>query len=152
MRRAFALFFVACASQPAPSEPVVTTLDVPKMPASVDTPPPPPPSPVATSVPDEEPPPAPQPASAPFDKGAAAGAIGKVHLANCYVPGGPAGAGHITITFIPQTGRVASAVVDGGPYPGTSTASCISLAYLAQVKVPPFTGSQVRVGKTFILP
>lgn len=95
--------------------------------------------------------PPPGTASAPFDSGAAASAISKVHPQACSQPGGPTGPGHVTLTFAPLTGRVANVVLDGGSFARTPTGTCIMQAY-GRLSVPPFRGAAVRVGKSFTLP
>jgi predicted Zn finger-like uncharacterized protein len=87
--------------------------------------------------------------TAPFDRGAAAGALGSVNVQSCAKPGGPTGSGHVTVTFSPD-GSVKSAEIDGGPFPGTPVGGCIAGKYRG-VHVPPFAGANVRVGKSFTL-
>ena len=71
---------------------------------------------------------APAAATSPFDRGAAAAAIGGVNFQSCKKADGPTGGGHIQITFGPD-GNVQTAVVDQ----------------------PPFAGSPVKVGKSFTI-
>jgi predicted Zn finger-like uncharacterized protein len=87
--------------------------------------------------------------SAPFDRGAAAAALGGVNVASCKKPDGPTGAGHVTVTFGPD-GQVQSAVVDSGPFPGTPVGGCIAGKFRG-AHVPPFGGAPVRVGKSFTI-
>ena len=47
-------------------------------------------------------------------------------------------------------GRVASATVDQGPFPGTAVGGCIAKVY-STITVPPYSGPPVRVGKSFKL-
>lgn len=97
-------------------------------------------------------PPSPPPASgstAPFDRGAASASLGSVNVQSCKKPDGPTGTGHVTVTFAPD-GSVQSAVVDGGPYPGTAVGGCIAGKYRG-ARVPAFSGAPVRVGKTFAI-
>lgn len=92
------------------------------------------------------------PAAAPgaaFDRGAAAASLGGVNVASCKKPDGPSGSGHVTVTFAPS-GSVSSAVVDGGPFPGTPVGGCIAGKYRS-AHVPAFGGSPVKVGKSFSL-
>ncbi|HQY63335.1 MAG: zinc-ribbon domain-containing protein [Myxococcales bacterium] len=84
-----------------------------------------------------------------FDRGAAAAALGGVNVASCKKPDGPSGSGHVTVTFAPN-GSVSSAVVDGGPFPGTPVGGCIAGKYRG-AHVPAFGGSPVKVGKSFSL-
>lgn len=93
---------------------------------------------------------APAPASgAPFDRGAAAAALGGVNVASCKKPDGPSGSGHVTVTFGPD-GSVQTAIVDQGPFPGTPVGGCIAGKYRG-AHVPPFGGAPVRVGKSFTI-
>lgn len=87
--------------------------------------------------------------SAPFDRGAAAAALGAVNVQSCKKPDGPTGAGHVTVTFGPD-GQVQSAVVDSGPFPGTPVGGCIAGRFRG-AHVPPFGGAPVRVGKSFTI-
>ena len=84
-----------------------------------------------------------------FDRGAAAGALGGVDYQACKKPDGPTGAGHVTVTF-GSDGNVASAIVDQGPFPGTPVGGCIAGKFRG-AHVPAFTGSPVKVGKSFTL-
>jgi predicted Zn finger-like uncharacterized protein len=87
--------------------------------------------------------------TAPFDRGAAAAALGNVNVQSCKKPDGPTGSGHVTVTFAPD-GSVTTAVVDGGPFPGTSVGGCIAGKFRG-ARVPPFGGAPVRVGKSFTI-
>ena len=92
------------------------------------------------------------PAAAPgaaFDRGAAAASLGSINVASCKKPDGPTGSGHVNVTFEPS-GSVSSAVVDGGPFPGTPVGGCIGGKFRG-ARVPAFGGSPVRVGKSFTL-
>ena len=88
-------------------------------------------------------------ATAPFDRGAAAGALGGVNVQSCKKPDGPTGGGHVTITFAPN-GSVSSAVVDQGPFPGTPVGGCIAGKFRA-AHIPPFAGGAVKAGKSFTI-
>ncbi|MBX3215382.1 MAG: zinc-ribbon domain-containing protein [Labilithrix sp.] len=85
--------------------------------------------------------------TAPFDRGAAAAALGAVNVQSCKKSDGPTGSGHVMVTFAPD-GSVQSAVIDGGPYPGTTVGGCIAGKYRG-ARVPAFGGAPVRVGKSF---
>lgn len=87
--------------------------------------------------------------TAPFDRGAAQGALGGVNVQSCKKPDGPTGSGHVKITFAPD-GSVSSAVVDGGPYPGTPVGGCIAGKFRG-ARVPAFSGGPVSVGKSFTI-
>jgi predicted Zn finger-like uncharacterized protein len=87
--------------------------------------------------------------TAPFDRGAAQGALGGVNVQSCKKPDGPTGSGHVKITFAPN-GSVSSAVVDSGPFPGTPVGGCIAGKFRG-AHVPPFSGGPVSVGKSFTI-
>jgi predicted Zn finger-like uncharacterized protein len=84
-----------------------------------------------------------------FDVAATRRALAAVDLASCQRGGGPSGAGHVTLTLDPH-GTVASAVLDGAPFAGTSVGACIARRYRG-VRVPAFSGGPVTVGKSFRL-
>ena len=88
-------------------------------------------------------------ATAPFDRGAAQGALGGVNVQSCKKPDGPTGGGHVLITFAPN-GSVSSAVVDQGPFPGTPVGGCIAGKFRA-AHIPPFAGGAVKAGKSFTI-
>ncbi len=129
-----------------------------------DTLPPPPPTPAsrpqsnsleaqmgaavgATAAP---PPPPPQAQSSePFDRGAAAAALGGVNVQSCKRPDGPTGSGHVSVTFAPS-GGVVSAVADQPPFAGTAVGGCVA-AKFRSAHVPPFGGGSVKVGKSFVI-
>ena len=94
------------------------------------------------------PPPASE-SSAPFDRGAASGAIGAVNVQSCAKPGGPTGSGHVKITFAPN-GSVSTAVIDSGPFNGTPVGGCI-VGKFRGPHVPPFGGGAITVGKSFTI-
>jgi predicted Zn finger-like uncharacterized protein len=87
--------------------------------------------------------------SAPFDRGAAAAALGGVNVQSCKRANGPTGSGHVRVTFAPN-GSVTSASVDGGPFPGTSVGGCIAGRYRG-AHIPAFSGGSVTVGKSFVV-
>lgn len=68
-------------------------------------------------------------------------------LQSCKRPGGPTGSGHVVVTFA-KTGEVRSVVVDGGPFAGTPVGDCIAERF-KKVRVAPFAGEAVRIGKSF---
>ena len=82
----------------------------------------------------------------PFDRGAAAGALARVSVAQC-AASGQVGTGHVTVTFSPS-GRVSSVIVDDPSFSGTPAGRCVTAAFFG-ASVAPFEGAQVRVGKTF---
>jgi hypothetical protein len=83
----------------------------------------------------------------PFDRAAAAAALGRVELSHCKVTNSPRGEGHVKLTFEPG-GTIKEAVVDGGPFVGSPVAGCIASAF-KKIRVPAYDGSAVVVGKTF---
>ncbi|MBS2017296.1 MAG: zinc-ribbon domain-containing protein [Deltaproteobacteria bacterium] len=87
--------------------------------------------------------------TAPFDRGAAAASLGAINVQSCKKPDGPTGTGHVKVTFAPN-GSVSSAVVDGGPFPGTPVGGCIAGKFRS-AHVPPFSGAPVGVGKSFTI-
>jgi predicted Zn finger-like uncharacterized protein len=89
------------------------------------------------------------PAAGPFDRGAAAAALGGVNVASCKKPDGPTGTGHVTVTFAPG-GNVTSAVVDSAPFAGTPVGGCVAGKFRS-ARVPAFSGGNVTVGKSFSL-
>ena len=87
-----------------------------------------------------------QPGAA-FDRNAAEAALDAVKLDDCTSAGAR---GHARIVFA-ANGAVSSALVDEGPTKDTSVAHCIEDRYRA-VRVPPFTGPPVAVGRAFTAP
>jgi hypothetical protein len=90
-------------------------------------------------------------ATGPFDKNAAAAALGNAASAagSCRSSGDPSGVAQVSVTFSP-TGRATRAIVDGPPFAGTATGGCIA-SKMTQSKVPPFTGSRVTVKKKVVI-
>jgi predicted Zn finger-like uncharacterized protein len=86
---------------------------------------------------------------APFDRAAAARALGATDITTCKRPNGPTGSGHVTVTFDPN-GTASTVDVDTPTFAATPTGRCIAQAYRS-AKVPPFSGSPLTVGKTFSL-
>ena len=87
--------------------------------------------------------------TAPFDRGAAAAALGAVNVASCKKSDGPTGSGHVSITF-GSNGQVQTAVVDSPPFEGTSVGGCVAGKFRA-AHVPGFSGGAQRVGKSFTI-
>ena len=85
----------------------------------------------------------------PFDRGAAAGALGAVDVSGCKKGDGPTGPGHVSITFGPS-GSVSTAIVDQPPYAGTSVGGCVAGKFRG-ARVPPFAGGPTKVGKSFVI-
>ncbi len=92
---------------------------------------------------------APAEASAPFDRGAAAAALGAVNVQSCKKPDGPTGSGHVKVTFGPS-GAVSSATADAPPFAGTPVGGCVAAKFRG-VKIPAFSGGSVSVGKSFTI-
>jgi hypothetical protein len=86
--------------------------------------------------------------TASFDRAAATGAVARVDLSSCGTDSA-FGVGHAFITFAPD-GSVSKVELDGGKYPGSDAAPCIT-GKLKQVRVPPYDGGPVRVSKSFAL-
>jgi hypothetical protein len=87
--------------------------------------------------------------SAPFDRGAAAGALGAINVGSCKRPDGPTGSGHVRVTFAPN-GSVSSAVVDQPPFAGTPVGGCVAGKFRS-AHIPAFGGAPVPVGKSFVI-
>ncbi|MGH7327179.1 MAG: hypothetical protein ACREJX_02400, partial [Polyangiaceae bacterium] len=88
-------------------------------------------------------------ATAPFDRGAAAGTLGTISssLGSCKKGDGPTGSGHVKVTFSPS-GNVKAVDVDQPPFAGTSEGGCVAGKFRS-AHVPPFSGSEITVGKSF---
>ena len=84
-----------------------------------------------------------------FDRGAVAAALGGVSLARCRSLDGPRGSGHLKIVFNPD-GTVLSAAVDAPLFAGSAEAECVERKF-SEVRIPPFEGEPVPVGKSFVL-
>jgi hypothetical protein len=147
----------ACGGHPAPPASAPITVDVApaapitsgplaQLPPPTTTPPAAEVVPFAKPIPTRLPPPGGAP---PFDRGAAALALGAAQTQPCHVPGGPTGPGHVTIVWDPS-GRVSSATIDQGPLVGTVIGACLEHVY-GTATVPPFAGAPVRVAKSFVL-
>jgi predicted Zn finger-like uncharacterized protein len=90
-----------------------------------------------------------QPSSAPFDRGAAAAALGSINVSSCKKADGPTGSGHIKVTFAPS-GIVTSAQVDQPPFAGTAVGGCVAGKFRS-AHIPAFGGAPVPVGKSFVI-
>ncbi|MCL2778837.1 MAG: zinc-ribbon domain-containing protein [Polyangiaceae bacterium] len=88
-------------------------------------------------------------ATAPFDRGAASGALSSVNVQSCKKADGPTGTGHVKVTFTPD-GSVSTAIVDSGPFQGTAVGGCVAGKYRG-ARVPAFSGGPVAVGKSFTI-
>lgn len=87
--------------------------------------------------------------SPPFDRGAAAGALGAVNLASCKKADGPTGSGHVKVTF-ESNGAVSKVDVDQPPFAGTAVGGCVAGKFRG-AKIPAFSGGSMTVGKSFSL-
>ena len=65
----------------------------------------------------------------------------------CKTEDGPKGNGRVAVTVAPS-GRVSQAVVEPGPFSGTSVGSCVAVRFRSAT-VPPFTGGFVTVRVPF---
>ncbi len=92
--------------------------------------------------------PKPAVASAEFDKGAARAALGAAAAASagCAQPDGPRGTGTVRVTFS-TSGRATQALIQGPPFAGTPTGSCIASKFRG-LSISPFTGDAVSVTKS----
>jgi len=105
----------------------------------VYVPPPPPPA--------RESPPGPPPIG--FDGAAARASLDSVELDSCRAQGAPKGYGHAKLTFAPA-GNITKVVVDSPAGLSAEAVSCIG-SHLATASAPPFEGSPVTVGKTWLV-
>ena len=87
--------------------------------------------------------------TAPFDRGAAAAALGAINVQSCKKDGGPTGAGRVEVKFNPD-GSAASANIIEGPFPGTPVGGCIAGKFRG-ARVPAFGGAPVNVKKSFTI-
>lgn len=87
------------------------------------------------------------PGCAPFDRGAAARALGGMNLSGC--ANGQSGRGHFKVVFAPDGG--AKAYTIDPPFAGTAAGNCIA-GRVRGLRIPPFCGAPVTVGKSFSLP
>lgn len=72
-------------------------------------------------------------------------AVAAGQAASCRAVGEPAGAAKVSVTFAPS-GRATQASVNGPPFAGTKTGSCVADT-LRTARVPAFVGSPVTVWK-----
>jgi hypothetical protein len=84
-----------------------------------------------------------------FDRSAASSALGRVAsmVAMCHRPGGDSGPGKVLVTFAPS-GRAQNVTVQGISGP---VGDCVANQF-RNVKVAPFSGDAVTVGKGFVIP
>jgi hypothetical protein len=106
--------------------------------------------PIPAARPGEGPLPPPDLPPGPFNRRAAAEALGGVEVASCKTLDGPTGSGHLTVWFS-LDGTVSEAHVDAPPFEGTWVGKCIEARFL-RARVPPYAPGPYRVGKTFVIP
>jgi hypothetical protein len=82
-----------------------------------------------------------------FDRAAAANSLAAVSVQTCKRPKGPTGEGHLVITFAPS-GVATLAQPDRAPYAKTKVGQCVAKEF-RKVRVPPFHGPAITVGKNF---
>lgn len=136
------------------AEPAATASAAPSATApSTATPTPPGPK-VATGGTKAPPPakkeePAPTQGTSPFSVSAAQVALTQAasNAGGCRKPGGPTGSGKVQVTFA-TSGRVTSANVTGGAFPGTPVGGCVASVF-RKARIPAFTGNPVTVSKSF---
>jgi hypothetical protein len=75
--------------------------------------------------------------------------VPSVDVQSCKTVDGPTGVGHVTVTFAPS-GEAVSVVQDVPPFKGTAVGECVSSRFLG-VRVLPFTGGSVKLGKSFVI-
>lgn len=90
----------------------------------------------------------PPPAGPEFNKAAANAALNGAagSASGCKAPGDPSGVARVSVTFAPS-GRATRSVVNGAPFGGTTTGSCVAAAFRS-LSVPAFTGDPVTVTKS----
>lgn len=91
----------------------------------------------------------PSPDDTPFDRGAAAAALGGIDVQTCRRLDGPTGSGHLRVVFSP-TGVVTSAEVDDRLFADTPAGSCVAAKFKG-ARIQAFSGAPVSVGKTFTI-
>ena len=87
-----------------------------------------------------------------FDSAVAASAIDEAarRAAACRSPTDPAGVAMVVLKYAPS-GRVTTAVIEGGPFAGTTVGGCIAMAFRG-AQVPAFSGEPVTVRKSVTYP
>jgi len=107
--------------------------------------------PTAESLPAPMPPAAPTPALPSFDARAAlAGMQAAIGAASgCRSEEDPSAVVRVSVTFA-SSGSVTIAQVDGAPYAGTKTGSCVAKVFRS-LRVDPFEGQPVTVHKSFLI-
>jgi predicted Zn finger-like uncharacterized protein len=87
--------------------------------------------------------------TSPFSVSAAQVALTQAasNAGGCRKAGGPTGSGKVQVTFA-TSGRVTSANVTGGAFPGTSVGGCVASVF-RKARIPAFSGNPVTVSKSF---
>lgn len=87
----------------------------------------------------------------PFDRGAANSALSNAaaQASACRQEGDPTGVAKVVVTFAPS-GRVTSATINGPPFAGTQTGSCIAKT-MRGMNLPPFQGDLMTISKTVVI-
>jgi len=83
-----------------------------------------------------------------FDRGAAVAALSAAagRASSCRGGGDPTGIARVTVTFAPS-GQATQAQINGPPFAGTATGSCLARVF-RQITVPPFEGDSISASKT----
>ena len=84
-----------------------------------------------------------------FSRGDAARTIGGTKVRSCRSEGGPTGSGHLRLRFATD-GTIVDAWTDQPPFAGTDVAICVEEQFIG-LRIPPFSGSSVVVGKSFFI-
>ena len=84
----------------------------------------------------------------PFDRTAAASSLGSISVAHCGASG-HVGTGHAQVAFAPN-GRVSSVTINDANFSGTPAGRCVQAAFLG-ARVPPFSGTNASIGKSFTI-
>lgn len=87
--------------------------------------------------------------TSPFSVSAAQVALTQAasNAGGCGKPGGPTGSGKVQVTFA-TSGRVTTANVTGGAFPGTPVGGCVAGVF-RKARIPAFSGNPVTVSKSF---
>lgn len=90
-------------------------------------------------------------ATGPFDRDAANSALSSAaaQASACRQDGDPTGVAKVVVTFAPS-GRVTSATINGPPFAGTPTGSCIAKT-MRGMNLPPFQGDLMTISKTVVI-
>lgn len=81
--------------------------------------------------------------------GSRASQLSGIDVRSCKTPGGPTGAGQVTVTFR-GTGVPTSVTLDGPPFANTVVGDCV-IAKFRAVRIGQFDGGTVAIHKSFII-